>query len=128
MTTATLTARQTLTATTVSSGATIETAGDWSPSLIPADWTRRGVLARGCRCVEPERFAFYALTDGRVAIVQFHPMNGWDALFVRVLPAALAREEWAELLEGEKFEDREYHGYGRMSVRRGRYAKAYRVA
>lgn len=128
MTAATLTARQTLAARTTKAGDVIEIAGDWSPAMIPADWVRRGVLARpGFRGCEPEKFAFYAVTDGRVAVVQFHPMNGWDALMVRILPAALAREEWVELLEGEKFTERESVGYGQVSVREGRYVRARRI-
>jgi hypothetical protein len=125
---ATTTARQTLRPLTIGTGETIETASGWSQAMVPATWQHRGTLARPCGCAEPEAFAFYALPDGRVARVQFHPMNGPDALFVRVTSAATARADWAELLAGEPFAERTATYGGRVDVRRGRMRKAYRLA
>jgi hypothetical protein len=107
---------------------TREIAASWSASLIPAEWVKVGVLGRPCGCNELERYAFYALPDSRVAKITYHPMNGPAELFVAIGSAAEMRGDWAELLAGEPWEERDYHGYGQMSTRRGRYAKARRVA
>ena len=95
---------------------------------IPADWKLKGVLARYCGCREPERMAFYVMPDGRVAEVLYHPMNGWDDLFIRVASAELQRERWDELLNGEPWEQRTDIGYGRIDHRKGKHPKARRVA
>lgn len=113
---------------TLANGDTIETAAAWRACDIPASWARKGVLGRDCGCRELERFAFYALPDGRVAEIALHPMNGPSEMFVTIRTAELARERWAELLAGEPFEQRSSLGYGRMDVRRGRMRKARRVA
>jgi hypothetical protein len=119
------TARQTL--KTTANGAR-EVAASWSVSMIPSDWIKVGVLGRPCGCVHLERYAFYSLPDGRVAKVTYHPMNGANELFVAIGTAKDMREDWIELLAGEPFEERNYHGYGQMSIRKGRYAKARRIA
>jgi hypothetical protein len=100
----------------------------WSRADIPAAWQLKGVLARDCGLCEPERFAFYAMPDGRVAEVQFHPMNGWEDLFARVGSAASQRDRWNELLAGEPWEQRTDIGYGRIDHRQGKMRKARRVA
>lgn len=92
---------------------------------IPANWAKKAVLARK---QTGERFAFYALADGRVAQVCFHPMNGADDMFVRIGDRDFMAGEYQELLEGERFTQRTDIGYGRIDVRRGRYAKCQRVA
>ena len=123
--TATLTARQTL---EICQNGTREIAAGWSASMIPSDWIKAGVLGRPCGCADLERYAFYSLPDGRVAKITYHPMNGPKELFVAIGSAEEMREDWIELLAGETFEERNYHGYGQMSTRKGRYAKARRVA
>ncbi len=125
MAAATLTARQTL---KTCKGGTREIAASWSAAMIPAEWIKAGVLGRACGCKELEKYAFYKLPDGRVAKITYHPMNGPDELFVAIGTAEEMRGDWAELLAGEPWEERDYHGYGRMSTRRGRYTKARRVA
>lgn len=97
-------------------------------ATIPADWAKRCVLHRvNQKGFAPERFAFYALPDGQVACVQFHPMNGWDDLFCAIGSREWAADRRAELLAGERFEHRESKGYGRIDVRAGRYNRAQQV-
>lgn len=106
-----------------------EFASGWNRADIPADWQLKGVLARTLgKNIEPERFAFYKLPDGRVAEVSYHYMNGPDDLSVSVGTVQQQRDRWAELTEGQKWEERNYLGYGRYDNRSGRYRKAYRVA
>ena len=102
---------------------------DWNVSMIPADWIKRGVLSRSLgKGWTPERFAFYQLPDGRIAEISFHPMNGANDLRVCVNSAEAQRDRWNELLAGEVWEERSSIGYGRMDCRKGRHAKARRVA
>jgi len=124
MNTATLTARQT---PKTCKGGTRQVACDWSSAMIPAEWIKAGTLGRPCGCKELETDSFYKLPDGRVARITYHPMNGPDDLFVAIGTAEEMRSDWTELLAGEPWEERNYHGYGMMSTRRGRYVKARRI-
>ena len=105
----------------------VEIAREWSRSHIPADWKLQAILARDTGCIELGQFAFYSVPDGRVAEAHFHPMNGWDCLFIAVRTGDDSRERWAELIAGEPFEERSYLGYGRYDNRKGRYVKAKRI-
>jgi hypothetical protein len=122
-----LAARQTLKPLSYGSDDSLH-ACDWNANMIPADWTKRGVLYRNCGLASPERFAFYALPDGRVAEISYHPMSGPDALNVSVRSAEAQRARWNELLIGEQWEERSDIGYGRIDQRKGRHPKARRVA
>jgi hypothetical protein len=106
----------------------ILSACDWNVGMIPSDWVKRGILSRNCGLRSPERFAFYALPDGRVAEISFHPMNGADDLSVCVRSAEAQRDRWNELLAGEPWEERTGIGYGRIDHRKGKMQKAQRVA
>jgi hypothetical protein len=101
---------------------------DWNVGMIPADWVKRGVLSRYCGLRTPERFAFYALPDGRIAEISYHPMNGPDDLSVCVRSAEAQRDRWNELMAGEPWEQRTDIGYGRIDHRKGKYPKATRTA
>ena len=105
----------------------VEIAREWSKSHIPADWKLQAILARDTGCIELEQFAFYSVPDGRVAEAHFHPMNGWDCLFIAVRTVENSRERWAELIGGEPFKERSYLGYGRYNNRKGRMVKASRI-
>ena len=93
---------------------------------IPTDWQLRAVLGRDCRCAEPERFAFYAVGE-KVAVVSYHPMNGWNYLWTKIDSKDWMRDYYAELMAGEPFRNVESKSYGRLDVREGRRPKAYRL-
>ena len=95
---------------------------------IPADWTKKAVLTRPCGMNLPERFAFFALPDGRVAQVSFHPMNGPDDLFCRIGRRDFMAGQFQELLDGEPYRVATDYRYGQTEVRQGRRVKAHRVA
>ena len=111
---------------TTKAGDVLET-GRITADTIPAEWVQKAVLARRCGCKLPERFAFYALPDGRVAQVAFHPMNGADDMHCRVGQRDFMAAEYQELLDGERYCNRTALGNGALDVRRGRMAKACRV-
>ena len=97
-------------------------------STIPANWVKKAVLTRPCGLNQPERFGFYATPDGRVAQINFHPMNGPEDLFVRIGDREAMAAEYQELLEGERYETRTATYGGGIDCRRGRRIKATRVA
>ncbi len=93
---------------------------------IPSDWVFKGQLSRTvAKRGLPETFDFYLLPDGTVAEVISHPMN--DVRFVDIRTAEEQRSRWAELIEGEKWEQTAYYGYGRYDFKKGRYPKAVRT-
>ena len=70
---------------------------------IPAQWTKRCVLSRSLPGSFPsERWAFYSVGNGQIAIVHYHPMN--DDLFVTVASRELAANRYQELINGESGE------------------------
>lgn len=109
---------------TTKAGVTLDITGTDARN-IPADWTKKAVLLRK---QTGERFAFYALTDGRVAEVIYHPMNGTEDMFTRIGPRDFMAAAYQELLDGEPWETRTATWAGGIDRRRGRYAKCQRVA
>ena len=108
-------------------GHQIETGGI-SAQEIPTTWAKKAVLTRPCGMNQPERFAFFALPDGRVAQVNFHPMNGVEDMFFRISDREFMAGEYQELLDGERFTERTATYGGGVDCRRGRRIKATRVA
>jgi len=109
---------------TTQAGVTLDITGTDARN-IPADWTKKAVLLRK---QTGERFAFYALADGRVAEVFFHPMNGMDDMFTRIGPRDFMAAAYQELLDGEPWKTRSATWGGGIDRRHGRYAKCQRIA
>ena len=100
---------------------------DLIKNTIPTNWQLAAVLERDCGMAEPERFSFYKVGD-QVAIAQYHPMNGWEDVWVKVADPAWMRTYYSELLTGEPYRDVSSPGYGRLIVQEGKRVKARRVA
>ncbi len=100
---------------------------DLIKNTIPAGWELAAVLERDCGMAEPERFSFYKVGD-QVAIAQYHPMNGWEDVWVKVSDPVWMRNYYSELLAGEPYRNVSSLGYGRLDVQTGRRLKAHRVA
>ena len=69
-------------------------------SQIPAQWEKRCVLSRSLPGSFPsERWAFYLVGNGQVAVLHYHPMN--DDLFVTIASREWAANRYQELMNGE---------------------------
>jgi hypothetical protein len=69
-------------------------------SQIPAQWEKRCVLSRSLPSSFPcERWAFYLVGNGKVAVLHYHPMA--DDLLVTVANRQWAANRYQELINGE---------------------------
>lgn len=94
---------------------------------IPTNWELAAVLVRDCGMAETERFSFYKVGN-QIALVQYHPMNGWEDVWTKVADPAWMRNYYSELLAGEPYRNVRSLGYGRLDVQTGRRVKARRTA
>ena len=69
-------------------------------SQIPAQWEKRCVLSRSLPGNFPsERWAFYQVGNGQIAVVHYHPMS--EDLLATVAGRQWAANRYQELISGE---------------------------